>query len=151
VQGQYTVTVDGGHSFTGNGGGKGDVFNTSLFGLSGLAAGTHTVKLTNDAGTAGTYVDLDWAVVTLGDGHTGSPNDDVWVDDAAGNWTWGTNWAPGTNDLSPQYYQSTFQCVCCGVVRCERLTRAAARRTRPAPRQASASTATACSCTARRR
>jgi hypothetical protein len=102
------VTVDDGHPFTANGGGHGDMFNQTLFQLGGLPFGAHTVKLANTP-TAGGYVDLDWAVVEVGDGRADTPNDDIWVDDAVGNWTYDAGFGAGTNNLSPQYFDNTFQ------------------------------------------
>jgi hypothetical protein len=121
------VTVDGAHTFTGNGSGYGDLFNQVLFQLVGLPFGAHTVKLENTPGVEGGDVDLDYAIVQVGDGNTGTPNNDIWVDDTVGNWTYDATFAADTNSLSPQYFNSTFQCVPSGAGRPRVLTRAVQR------------------------
>jgi hypothetical protein len=104
------VTVDGA-STAKNGHPQGpDVFNTTLFSASSLAYGMHQVKLANTPKTGGTfYMDIDWAVVELGDGDAKTSNTDSWVDDAAQNFTYGAGWTVIKNDLSSQYLDSTVQ------------------------------------------
>ena len=66
------MSVDGKNT-TGNGhtGDPAGAFNVSLFGDNSMSAGTHTVSLVNTPSTStGKYVDLDWAVITVGDGNT---------------------------------------------------------------------------------
>jgi hypothetical protein len=109
-QNLYTVTVDGGHIFTGDGHAEGvnEAFNQTLFTIAGLADGLHTVKLANTPTGGGGYVDLDWATIMTGDGNAASPNSDVWVDDTHGNWTYDKAWTAGSGGLSAQYINETF-------------------------------------------
>jgi hypothetical protein len=111
VQDQFSVAVDGGHQLSANGHTDVNpgVFNASLYSVGGLTYGTHEVVMMNTPGPAGGYVDLDWAVVEIGDGDATTSNTDIWLDDTASNFTYGAGWAAGVpSNLSPQYYNSSF-------------------------------------------
>jgi len=56
--GTYSIEVDGANYPNNNGSSVNDQFMVSLFNLSGLTQGSHTVSLTN-TGTNGQYVDID--------------------------------------------------------------------------------------------
>jgi hypothetical protein len=108
--------VDGGHSLSANGSSDNPpgVFNQSLYSATDLPYALHDVILKNTPGPLGGDVDLDWAVVEIGDGNVTSSNTDVWLDDTAtGNFTYDENWTAGlpTNTNLPLYYNSTFQSV----------------------------------------
>jgi hypothetical protein len=110
VQDEFTVTVDGGHQVSANGHtdlGAG-VYNVTLYSSGSLPYGTHEIAFTNTPGPAGGYVDLDWAVVEIGDGDATTPNTDFWLDDSAANFTYGDGWGAAQSNLSPQYYNNSF-------------------------------------------
>ncbi|EIN11123.1 hypothetical protein PUNSTDRAFT_133172 [Punctularia strigosozonata HHB-11173 SS5] len=106
----YTVALDGVNS-TANGHTDENpgVFNFTLFSspASGLTLGHHQVSLINTP-TSNGYVDIDWAVIEVGDGSTNTISNDFWLDDTSANFTFDKNWSVGKNSLSPQYYNSTF-------------------------------------------
>jgi hypothetical protein len=64
--GPYIVDLDGTPT-TLDGHASSDLFNQTLFSSSGLTSGTHNINLTNSV--AGSYTDLDWAVLEVGDGN----------------------------------------------------------------------------------
>jgi hypothetical protein len=63
--GNYSVILDGVKKMTGNGAAVDHTFNQSLVDLSNLPYGKHDVVITNDESM---YLDLDYIVVTSGDG-----------------------------------------------------------------------------------
>jgi hypothetical protein len=91
-----------------NGYAQPDKFNVTLYEVEGLQFGTHTVRLANDVDDS--YVDLDWATVEVGDGHGNTPNDDIWVDDIAGNWTYDASFTTTPSPTSLQLFNKTSQC-----------------------------------------
>jgi hypothetical protein len=55
------------------------------------------------------YVDLDWAVVEIGDGDVTTSNTDFWIDDSnTTSFTYDKGWAAQQSGLSPQYYNGSF-------------------------------------------
>jgi hypothetical protein len=65
--GNYSVLLDGVRKMTGSG--TGDLeFSQSLFNVSDLSSGKHDVVIANDE--SGTYLDVDYIVVTSGNGDT---------------------------------------------------------------------------------
>jgi hypothetical protein len=63
--GSYTVTVDG--VIVQNASGVGDdIYQALLYGISDMEYGLHHIILTNTG--APSYVDLDYVVITIGDG-----------------------------------------------------------------------------------
>jgi hypothetical protein len=96
--------------FTGDGYMEPDksAFHQTLFSISDLANGLHTVKLANNPNGDKVFVDLDWATIMTGDGDATNPNYDVWVDNTHGNWTYERGWIAGNGDLNAQYINETF-------------------------------------------
>jgi hypothetical protein len=66
--GAYTATLDG-RAAAANGSAVPDAFAQLLFGAGGLPYGEHTLTLANTDAQGG-FVDLDYVVVTAGDGRT---------------------------------------------------------------------------------
>jgi hypothetical protein len=94
----------------GNGSADPDVFDALLFGQSGLAFGPHEVVLTNDWTTpTPSFVDLDYVVLTLGEGKSSMVLNDTSLDDNSANFTYSQGWDNSANDFSPQYFAQTMQ------------------------------------------
>jgi hypothetical protein len=66
----YSVTLDGGLVANRNGAAKEDVYQTLLYGNSTLNYGTHHITLANTG--APSFMDLDYIIITTGDGTTES-------------------------------------------------------------------------------
>lgn len=68
MQDQYSVLLDG-QAFLGNSSANVDTFDRLMFARDGLAFGEHTVVFENAYTTESpSFVDLDYAIVTAGDG-----------------------------------------------------------------------------------
>jgi hypothetical protein len=114
VQDKFTACIDGGHCITASGYTQSDSgdFNQSLFSVTGLPFATHEVVLTNTPGSQGGYMDLDWALLEVGDGNNGTSNTDIWLDDSAlGNFTYDASWTSqgGDGPITSEYYNSTLR------------------------------------------
>ncbi|EIN08202.1 hypothetical protein PUNSTDRAFT_52662 [Punctularia strigosozonata HHB-11173 SS5] len=106
---EYTVTVDGSAAIA-NGFNATDDFQTLLWSATDLENEQHQVVLTDTSTRSDRpYVDIDFVVFTLGDGHPETPFQDTTLDDTAWtNITYGDGWETGSNGLNNDYYNGTF-------------------------------------------
>lgn len=109
----YTDTLDGKDTFSASSHTDDPVgeFNVTLYERTNLPYGKHTVQLSNTPTNGTAYVDLDWVNIITGDNNANTPNNDIWLDNTASNFTWDDSWRQGTNDFTPEYHDSTFRYV----------------------------------------
>ncbi|PSS34147.1 hypothetical protein PHLCEN_2v1815 [Hermanssonia centrifuga] len=104
----YTTTLDG-MSTTGYGQSNTPIFNSSLFSATNLGGQQHRLVLTNTFTTpADPWVDIDYMVITSGDGNAQTQSADVWLDDGAHNITYSDGWDTSPNGLEASYYMNTM-------------------------------------------
>ncbi|GJE94535.1 hypothetical protein PsYK624_107050 [Phanerochaete sordida] len=106
----YAVTLDG-QTTTANGypgSSNANLFNQTLFSQTGLnLSQTHQISLTNTPSSSTlAYTDLDYVVITAGDGDTSTDSQDlVWDDDMA---QYSPGWDDSPNGLQGGYFNNTM-------------------------------------------
>jgi hypothetical protein len=114
LQAEYTVTVDGQPNFSASShtnNPKGE-FNVSLFEVTDLPFGQHTITMSNTPHAGTGFVDLDWVNIIIGDNIPDTPNNDIWLDNTSKNFTWHDGWYNETDvlhDNSTLTYVLTFK------------------------------------------
>ncbi|THG98734.1 hypothetical protein EW026_g3508 [Hermanssonia centrifuga] len=91
-----------------------DYYTTTLDGMSttgatNLGGQQHRLVLTNTFTTpADPWVDIDYMVITSGDGNAQTQSADVWLDDGAHNIAYSDGWDTSPNGLEASYYMNTM-------------------------------------------
>ncbi|KIP10533.1 hypothetical protein PHLGIDRAFT_232823 [Phlebiopsis gigantea 11061_1 CR5-6] len=102
---QTTVTANGN-----SGDGSVNLFNQLLFSQTGLdESQAHTVTLKNQYTTSSaSWVDVDYMLVTAGDGNENTESIDTVWDDGNDGIVYSTGWDATPNNLADQYYMGTM-------------------------------------------
>ncbi|TFK54258.1 hypothetical protein OE88DRAFT_1732934 [Heliocybe sulcata] len=89
----YTVALDGQINYTGNGFSATALFQQLLYNATNLAPGQHGITLT-DTSTAGNrpWLDIDYMIITAGNGDESTISTDTRVDDTAADITYTSLW-----------------------------------------------------------
>ncbi|THG98251.1 hypothetical protein EW026_g3908 [Hermanssonia centrifuga] len=58
--------------------------------------------------SAAPFVDVDYMVITSGDGNAQTQSADVWLDDGAHNITYSDGWQTSPNGFETEYYMNTM-------------------------------------------
>ncbi|EKM58539.1 uncharacterized protein PHACADRAFT_252958 [Phanerochaete carnosa HHB-10118-sp] len=106
----YAVTIDGATTTANGYSGSANIniFNATLFSQTGLdTSEQHQIALQNKYSTSTpAYVDLDYVIITSGDGNASTQSQDtVWDDDHA---EYSIGWDTSPNGLQDNYYNQTM-------------------------------------------
>ncbi|GJE87433.1 hypothetical protein PsYK624_035160 [Phanerochaete sordida] len=103
----YTVTVDD-QDTTGNGYSASALFQQILFNQTGLSLSQeHQISLSNTPAPAvNAYVDLDYVIITAGDGDASTQSQDIVWDDSMAQYSSG--WDDSPNGLESNYFHGTM-------------------------------------------
>ncbi|PSR81991.1 hypothetical protein PHLCEN_2v6166, partial [Hermanssonia centrifuga] len=105
----YTTTLDGVSTPPVDGQSNGPRFNSSLFNATNLGGNQHQLVLRNTfISSASPFVDIDYMVITSGDGNAQTQSTDVWLDDGAHNVTYSDGWDTSPNGFETEYYMNTM-------------------------------------------
>ncbi|KAJ3553757.1 hypothetical protein NM688_g3448 [Phlebia brevispora] len=107
--GKYSATLDGSTTVY-NGDVSVDQFNCTLYSQTSLAAGQHDLILENQwTGENPTWFDIDYMIITSGDGNPATQSSETTLDDsAASNITYTSGWESSPNGFEQYYYMSTM-------------------------------------------
>ncbi|KAJ3553754.1 hypothetical protein NM688_g3447 [Phlebia brevispora] len=108
--GEYSATLDEATTVQ-NGEAPVDQFNCTLYSHTGLDEGQHEVILQNEwpPDTPNTWFDIDYMVITSGDGNPATQSTDTTLDDSGTpNITYTYGWDTSPNGLQQYYYMSTM-------------------------------------------
>ncbi|KAI0783846.1 hypothetical protein BC629DRAFT_529054 [Irpex lacteus] len=105
----YRVTLDGDNTFRNGRSNGSDEFQQVMFSATGLSRDQHELVLKNNyTTTIPSYVDVDYVVITSGDGNSQTQSNDTVLDDGDPSIVYSEGWEDTPNQLITDYYNNTF-------------------------------------------